>query len=140
MRILAVDFGEARTGLAICDSGEMLSSPAGTIHEKNADVVIDKIIEAAKNYRAEEIVFGLPKNMDGTEGERAVRCRQVSEKLGEKSGIPVVLWDERSSTKTATYYMNETDTRGKKRKNVIDSAAAAIILDSYLAFRKNKRG
>jgi len=140
MRILAVDYGESRTGLAICDSMETLASPAGTISEKNTVKAVEAVAERAKELRAEAIVVGLPRNMDGSEGERAQKCRRVAEMLAEQTGLPVESWDERGTTKTAILYMNETDTRGKKRKSVLDQAAAAIILESYISYRKNHRG
>ena len=137
MKILAVDFGDARTGLAICDAGEMLASPVGVIHSHRMDEVVRKAAEAARENRAERIVVGNPINMNGTRGPRSELCQEFAGKLGEASGLPVVLWDERSTTVTAIGYLNATDTRGKKRKAVVDAVAATIILESYLAYRKN---
>ena len=137
MKIMAVDFGEARTGIAISDSMEMLASPVSVIAEKDADVTVEKIVDEALKLSAKLVVVGLPVNMDGSEGERARRCREISEKLEARLTVPVRLWDERGSTKTAIYYMNETDTRGKKRKQTIDAAAATVILQNYLDYRKN---
>ncbi len=140
MKIMAVDFGDARTGLAICDRTELLASPLGIIREKGLGKAIEKIAQAAQEQAAEMIVVGLPRNMDGSEGERAQKCRRVAEQLrAALPQIPVELWDERNTTKSAIYYMNETDTRGKKRREVLDAAAAAIILESYLTFRRNHR-
>lgn len=137
MKILAVDYGDARTGLAICDAGEMLASPVGVIHSHRMDEVVQKAAEAAREQRAERIVVGNPINMNGTRGPRSEFCQEFAAKLGEASGLPVVLWDERSTTVTAISYLNATDTRGKKRKAVVDAVAATIILESYLAWRKN---
>jgi putative Holliday junction resolvase len=134
---MAVDFGDSRTGLAVCDKSEFLASPAGVIEEKNFDRCIEKVAAAAKEHGAEEVVVGHPKNMNGTIGERAQKCELFAEKLSELVGVPVKLWDERSTTVSAHYYLNQTNTRGKKRKAVVDAVAATIILESYLGFRKN---
>ena len=101
------------------------------------DEVVQKAAEAAREQRAERIVVGNPINMNGTRGPRSELCQEFAVKLGEASGLPVVLWDERSTTVTAISYLNATDTRGKKRKAVVDAVAATIILESYLAWRKN---
>lgn len=140
MKIMAVDFGDARTGLAMCDRTEFLASPLGVIEEKSFAKTVEKIVYAAKEYEAAMIVVGLPRNMDGTEGERAQKSRRVAVMLENiLPDIPVELWDERGTTKMATAYLNATDTRGKKRKQVIDAASAAIILESYLNYRKNRQ-
>ena len=140
MKILAVDYGDARTGLAACDPGEMLASPVGTVEHWDPQKVAEEAAKAAKEVRAERIVVGHPLNMDGTTGPRAQLCREVAALLREASGLPVVLWDERQTTVTATRYLNATDTRGKKRKKVIDAVAATVILESYLGWRKNHPG
>ena len=140
MKILAVDYGDTRTGLAMCDSMELLASPLGVITEKSLNKTADKIAIAATEQGAKMVVVGLPLNMDGSEGERAETCKRVAAMLREAlPDMPVEMWDERSTTKTAIMYMNETDTRGKKRKQTIDAAAAAIILDSVLAYRANHK-
>ena len=137
MKILAVDLGDARTGLAVCDPTEFLASPAGVIHETDFEVILKKVAQAAKEHRAQRIVVGYPKNMNGTVGERAEKCALFAQRLGELAEIPVKLWDERSTTVSAHNILNVTDTRGKKRKNVVDAVAATIILESDLAYRKN---
>ncbi len=139
MRILSVDLGEVRTGLAVCDSGETLASPLSPIVEKNKKILINKVSEQAVEQGAKLIVCGLPVNMDGTEGARAKLCREIAEKIEFQSGIKTVMWDERGTTKTAIFYMNQTDTRGKKRKQAIDSASASVILQSYLDYRRNNK-
>ena len=133
---MAVDFGDARTGLAVCDRAEMLASPAGVISERRFDVCIEKTAEAAKERGAELIVVGHPLNMNGTAGERAEKCEAFAEALKAASGLPVTLWDERSTTVTAHQYLNDTNTRGKKRKAVVDAVAATIILEGYLNYRR----
>jgi putative Holliday junction resolvase len=139
MIILGVDFGEARTGLAICDRSELLASPVGTVSEKNFDVCVEKVAAVAAERHAERIVVGYPKNMNGTIGERAERCQHFADCLQKKSGCETILWDERSTTVSAYNYLNQTNTRGKKRKAVVDTVAATIILESYLAYRKNQQ-
>lgn len=136
MIILAVDLGKARTGLAICDKTEMLASPLSQISEKDTEVLIEKISSIAQAREVELIVVGLPKNMDGSEGESAQNAREFAKSLSEKSGLDVKMQDERGTTITAHNYLNATNTRGKKRKNVVDSVAATIILQSFLDSRK----
>ena len=137
MKIMAVDFGDARTGLAICDKTELLASPVGVIHEKRFEHAVEKVATAAAENRAEAVIVGLPLNMNGSEGPRAELCRNFAEQLSSKVNVPVRMWDERQTTVSAAGYLNQTDTRGKKRKEVIDAVAAVIILDSYLQWRKN---
>lgn len=139
MKIMAVDFGDARTGIAMCDKSEMLASPVGVIHERNFNECIKKTAQTAAENKVDEIVVGYPKNMNGTVGERAEKCSLFAEKLGELTGIPVKLWDERCTTVSAHNYLNQTNIRGKKRKNVVDAVAAVIILEGYMAFRKNNQ-
>ncbi len=137
MKIMAVDYGDARTGLAACDRTEFLASPIGVIHEHDFDRTVEQVAYAVEEYQIQMVVVGHPVNMNGSEGERAQKCALFAKKLREKVSVPVVLWDERSTTVTAHQYLNETNTRGKKRKEVVDEVAASIILESYLAWRKN---
>ena len=137
MIILSVDYGRVRTGIAVCDKNEIIASPVAVIKETEADMLAVKISDIAKEKKAEMIVLGLPKNMDGTEGESALNVRAFSEILREKSGLCVELHDERGTTMTAHKYLNITDTRGKKRKAGVDSVAAVIILEDYMNFRRN---
>lgn len=137
MIIMAIDLGKARTGLAICDKNEILASPIGTIQEKDDEKLIIKIIENLTSYKAEMAVIGLPKNMDGSIGESAERAQKFADILRKKINIPINLWDERRTTIAAHNYLNQTNTRGKKRKNIIDTLSASIILENYLEFRKN---
>lgn len=138
MRIMSVDFGDSRTGIAVCDKSEMLASPLTVITEYNFERCAEKVAELAKKEKAELIVVGYPKNMNNTIGERAEKCQKFAELVGEISGTPTELWDERSTTVTAHNYLNETNVRGKKRKAVVDAVAATIILETYLAYRKNR--
>jgi putative Holliday junction resolvase len=139
MKIMAVDFGDARTGLAVCDKSEFLASPLTVVQEKDFDECIRKVALAVSENGIEEVVVGYPKNMNGTIGERAEKCNLFADKLGELISVPVKLWDERCTTVSAHNYLNQTNTRGKKRKAVIDAVAATIILESYLTFRKNSQ-
>ena len=137
MKILAVDFGEARTGLAVCDQMELLASPAGVLHDHNFQRVLEKTAQAAREQGVQEIVVGLPKNMNNSLGERAQRCQDFARALQQLVEVPVGMWDERSTTVSAIQVLNTTDTRGKKRKNVVDAVAAVMILEDFLRFRKN---
>lgn len=139
MRIMAVDYGDARTGIALSDPAGLLASPVCVIHEYNAEKTLQKTAEQAKLCGAEEIVVGYPKNMNGTLGARAEKSEAFAKALSELTGLPVRLWDERCTTMSAAVYMNATDTRGKKRKNTIDAAAASIILQDYLDYIRNKK-
>ena len=140
MKIMSVDFGDARTGIAMCDKTEFLASPITVIHEKRFEHAIEKTAAEAIKNKAEAVIVGLPLNMNGSEGPRAELCREFAAKLSEKISVPVRMWDERQTTVSAAGFLNETDTRGKKRKAVIDAVAAVIILDSYLQWRKNHPG
>ena len=138
MIIMSVDLGKARTGLAVCDKTEFLASPYKVIFEKSPNKLPEKVVQAAMEAKAELIVVGLPKNMDGTEGESAQNARAFAEQLKELTGLHVDMQDERGTTITAHGYLNDTNTRGKKRKAVVDEVAATIILQDYLDKRKNR--
>lgn len=136
MIIMSVDLGLARTGIAISDNTESFAFPKTVIHEYNREKLIDKICALAAEYGAEEIVVGLPKNMDGSMGERAVTCKEIAEEIGNKSGKKTILWDERLTTSAAHNVLNMNDKRGKKRKEIVDAVAAVIILEGYLASKR----
>ena len=140
MRIMAIDYGDSRTGIACCDRSELISTPYPQIYEKGIHKVVDAVVNRIEELKPELIVIGLPKNMNGSEGERAEKTRKFGSLLSEKTDLEIVFWDERGTTITATYYMNETNTRGKKRKAILDSASAVVILDNYLQYRKNSAG
>ena len=137
MKILAVDYGDARTGLACCDRTESLASPIGVIQARRMEIVLQQVAAAVAEYDAQEVVVGHPLNMNGSHGPRAKVCETFAELLAQMVDVPVRLWDERGTTVSAIGYLNETDTRGKKRKAVVDELAAAIILESYLNYRRN---
>ncbi len=137
MIILGIDYGDARTGLSVCDKFETLASPICVINEWNQEKLIDKITDYISTYKAELLVVGLPKNMDSSLGSRAEKCIDFAQNLSEKSGIPYVMRDERLTTVSAYTALNNTNTRGKKRKEVVDSVAAVMILQEYIDYRKN---
>lgn len=139
MIIMAVDLGKARTGVAVSDQNESFAFPKTVITEYHTDRLVDRLCSAAAEYGAESIVVGLPRNMDGSCGQRAEECRSIGEMLAQKSGLPVEMWDERCTTVSAYAALDEAGTYGKKRKAVIDAVAATVILESYLAYRKNQK-
>ncbi len=132
-KILSVDFGDVRTGLAISDPSRLLASGLGYVSPGGIEKTADAVAECAKNEGASAVVVGLPVNMDGSRGSRAQRCEKFAAMLKERlGGIPVATFDERMTTMTASRYLNETNTRGKKRKQVIDTLSAQIILQNCL--------
>ena len=142
MVLLAVDYGDARTGLALCDKGEMLARPAGVIHQLGMDKTVKQVVEFDLQNGVEGIVVGLPKNMDGSLGERAEKCQKVARKIAGRlnaTSIKVEMFDERSTTVSAIQILNEADVRGKKRKDTVDAVAATIILEAYMAWRKRQQ-
>lgn len=131
-KLLGVDFGDTRTGLAVCDPSRLLASGIGYVSPGGIEKTADAVAELAKEQRVVAVVVGLPVNMDGTEGARAARCRKFAHMLTERLALPVAMFDERMTTMTASRYLNETNTRGKKRKTVIDTLSAQIILQNCL--------
>ena len=137
-RILGVDFGDTRTGLAVSDTSRFLASGIGYVSPGGIQKTADKVVEVAREQKVSAIVVGLPKNMDGSEGFRAERCREFAGLLREQlEEIPVAMIDERMTTMSASRYLNETNTRGQKRKGVIDTLSAQIILQNALDRLKN---
>lgn len=137
MKIMGIDYGDARTGIAISD---LLCSIVGTtyvIHSRNRDKTLQQIKDLCAANGVTELVLGLPKNMDGSEGPRAQLCREFAAVLQEKTALPVHLWDERRTTVEAHNILSDHNYHGKKRKNTVDAVAASLILEGYLAFRKN---
>lgn len=136
MIILSVDYGDKRTGIAVCDKLEMLASPVCVITEWNREALAQKIVDIANERRAEHIVIGLPKNMDGSKGFRADACEELGEIIKGLTSIPVSFWDERLTTVSAHRILSDNNVRGKKRKNVVDAVAADIILQDFIDSRK----
>ena len=131
-RIMGIDYGESRTGIAISDTLGFLANGVGNIEEKDINRLINKIAEKANELSAEMMVLGHPVNMNGTLGPKAEKVAKLAERLREKTGLEVVLFDERCTTMAAHQFLNETNTRGKKRKGVVDTLSAQIILQNYL--------
>ncbi len=138
MIIMSIDYGDTRTGVAICDKREILASPVTVITEKYQPKLINKLVELIRERKPELLVVGLPKNMDGTEGERCEKCTQFAKELENATSIKVDMWDERLTTVSAYRALNEADFNGRKRREVIDSVAAVTILQDYLARRKSE--
>ncbi|HCC01040.1 MAG TPA: Holliday junction resolvase RuvX [Ruminococcaceae bacterium] len=138
MKVMAVDYGDARTGIALSDPSGFLASPVCVIHETDEKRILSKTAEQVKNLCAERVVVGLPKNMNGTLGPRAEKAQVFAEALQEICGVQVDLFDERRTTIAAQVYFNATNVRGKKRKEKIDAAAAMIILQDYLDAHQGK--
>ena len=132
-RILSVDFGDTRTGLAVSDPSRFLASGIGTISPGGIEKTAQKVAEVAAEQRVTAVVVGLPRNMDGSEGFRAQRCIEFAELLERLlPDVTVVMMDERLTTVSASRYLNETNTRGSRRKGVIDTLSAEIILQNLL--------
>lgn len=135
MKILAVDYGDARTGIAISDLLCTIVGSTTVIHSRNQEKTLEEICRLVRENSVGEIVVGLPKNMDGTEGVRAQMCREFALQLQERTGLPVAHWDERRTTVEAHNILSQHNYHGKKRKNTVDAVAASLILEGYLAFR-----
>jgi len=132
MRVMAIDFGDRRTGLAVSDLTGTLAGEAWTLTEWNPERVADKIAYEAEKRCVCTLVLGYPRNMDGTRGPRAEKSEEFAEMLREKTGLAVVLWDERRTTVDAHRILSDNDRHGKKRKKRVDAVAAALILEGYL--------
>ncbi len=138
-RVLAVDFGDARTGLALSDPSRFLASGIGCVSPGGIEKTAVRVAEIATENAASAVVVGLPRNMDGSEGPRAARCREFAALLAERlPSVPVAMIDERLTTVSATRYLNETNTRGKHRKTVIDTLSAQIFLQNALDFLRSQ--
>ncbi len=135
MKIMGVDYGDARTGIALSDLLCSIVGSTTVIHSRNREKTLQEILRIAKENDVSEIAVGLPKNMDGTEGARAQLCREFAGQLEEASGLPVKLWDERRTTVEAHNILSQHNYHGKKRKDTVDAVAASLILEGYLAFR-----
>ena len=131
-KIMGIDYGDARTGVAVSD---LLCSIVGStcvVPSRNTEKAIADIVKLCKDNMVGKIVVGLPRNMDGSEGPRAELCRAFAAKLGETTGLEIVMWDERRTTVEAHNILSEHNYHGKKRKNTVDAVAASLILEGYL--------
>ena len=135
-RIMGIDYGDARTGVALSDLLCSIVGSAQVVPSRNTQKAIADIVKIAKENEVGEIVVGLPRNMDGSEGSRAQLCREFAELLKGATGLPVAMWDERRTTVEAHNILSQHNYHGQKRKNTVDAVAASLILGGYLAFRK----
>ncbi len=135
MKIMAIDYGDARTGVAISDLLCSIVGSTTVIHSRNQDKTLAELVRLVQEQGVTEIVVGLPKNMDGTEGVRAELCRAFAQRVQEETGLKVAMWDERRTTVEAHNILSQHNYHGKKRKNTVDAVAAALILEGYLGFR-----
>lgn len=135
MRVMAVDYGDARTGIAMSDLLCSIVGSTTVIHSRRDEKTIPEIQKLIAQNGVTEIVVGLPRNMDGTEGPRAELCRAFADKLAEATGMPIKMWDERRTTVEAHNILSAHNYHGQKRKNTVDAVAASLILEGYLAFR-----
>lgn len=140
MRVMAIDYGDARTGVAISDALGMLTGTTTVIHSWNAEKTAQELAQLVKEHGVERIVMGFPRNMDGSEGSRAALYREFAAKLEELLAQPVVLWDERRTTIEAHQILSAGNYHGKKRKNTVDAVAASLILEGYLSYLATQKG
>ena len=132
---MGIDYGDARTGIAVSDLLCSIVGSTTVIHSRNDEKTIAKICELIQQNQVGEIVLGLPKNMNGTEGPRAELCREFAKKLEDATGLPVTMWDERRTTVEAHNILSQHNYHGKRRKDTVDAVAASLILEGYLNFR-----
>lgn len=134
MRIMAIDYGDARTGIAISDALGLLTGTTTVIHSWNAEKTAEEIARLMREHGVERLVMGFPRNMDGSEGPRAELYRAFAARLAEVTGLTPVLWDERRTTIEAHQILSAGNYHGKKRKNTVDAVAASLILEGYLSY------
>lgn len=139
MRVMAIDYGDAHTGVALSDPTGFLVGTTTTINSWRQEVVVDRLVELIGEHRPEEVVLGFPKNMDGTDGRKADRYRELAARLEEAAGIKVRLWDERRTTIDAHQILFDQGKDGRKRKKMVDAVAASLILENYLDYKRMRR-
>ena len=137
MKIMAIDYGDARTGVAVSDPTGLLAGQTFLIKSRKAQVVLEELAALAKAQGAEELVMGYPRNMDGTLGPRAEKYAAFAKKLEAATGLPVILWDERRTTVDAHRILFAAGQNAKKRKKTVDAVAASLILEGYLTYKKS---
>ena len=135
-RIMGIDYGDARTGIAFSDLLCSIVGSTTVIHSRKPEKTLAEIVKLCKEHEVGEIVMGLPKNMDGSEGPRAELCRAFAQQVREATGLNVTLWDERRTTVEAHNILSAHNYHGSKRKNTVDAVAASLILEGYLNFKK----
>ena len=138
MRVMAIDYGDAHTGVAISDPTGFLAGGTTTIHSRKAEVVLSELARLVKEHQVERLVMGFPRNMDGTEGPRAQLYRDFAAQVAQATGLEPVLWDERRTTVDAHRILAEGGKNAKKRKKTVDAVAASLILEGYLDFQRMK--
>ena len=138
MRVMAIDYGDARTGVAVSDAGGLLTGYTTVVHARRPERAAEEIAKIVTERRAEELVMGFPRNMDGTEGPRAELYRAFARLVEEKTGMPVRLWDERRTTIEAHQILHASGKRMKAHKENVDAVAASLILEGYLTWRKGR--
>ena len=139
MRVMAIDYGDAHTGVALSDPTGFLVGSTTTIHSWRQEVVVDELVKLIETHRPDEVVLGFPKNMDGTDGRRADRYRELAAALEKVTGMHVKLWDERRTTIAAHQILFDQGKNGRKRKKMVDAVAASLILENYLDYKNLKR-
>jgi len=137
MKIMAVDYGDAHTGIAISDETGSLAGFSTVIDQWNVQKTLEEICRLAVQHKVEHIVVGRPLNMNGTAGERAEKAQQFCTQLAEMSGLPTVMWDERRTSVDANRILSDNGKKRKKQKRLVDAVAAALILEGYLTYRRN---
>ena len=135
-RVLAIDYGDQRTGLALSDMTGLLTGEAVTVQEWDAERLADRVADFALSRGAETLVLGLPKNMDGSEGPRAEKARAFAELLRQRCDLPLVFWDERRSSIEAHNILHAVGKKEKKHRTTVDAVAASLLLESYLDSRR----
>ena len=137
MRIMAIDYGDAHTGIAVSDPTGLLAGFTTVITAYRPEAVAERIAALAQEHGAEELVLGHPVNMDGTLGPRSEKARAMKELLEERTGLPVILWDERRTTIDAHQILINSGKNAKKRKKTVDAVAASLILEGYLTYKQS---
>ena len=138
MRIMGIDLGDARTGVAMSDLLCSIVGSAVVVPSRRKDKALADIVKLAKDNEVTQIVVGLPRNMDGSEGFKAQECREFADQLRQATGLPVDMWDERLTTVQSHAILSAHNYHGQKRKDTVDAVAASLILEGYLAHLKNK--
>ena len=139
MRVMAIDYGDAHTGVAVSDPTGFLVGTTTTINSRRQEVVVDRLVELIGEHRPEEVVLGFPRNMDGTDGRKAELYRELAARLEEATGMKVILWDERRTTIDAHRILFNQGKDGRKRKKLVDAVAASLILENYLDYKRMRR-
>ncbi len=139
MRVMAIDYGDARTGVAVSGPTGLLAGYTTVISSRKQEVVVERLLNLVAEHQVDELVLGYPKNMNDTLGERAAKSEALAAILRERTGLPLTLWDERLTTVDAHRILSENGRRGKKRKQTVDAVAATLILEGYLGHKRNQR-